>query len=149
MGGVVDERECPVCGMVYTYEFDTRTFEEYKLSSCLCDLKTDLYSRFIKEKGLEKEFEEFRKREEREFWKDWLRERAESETIEGLIDLLKGHAKKITEHLSDEEIIAEVMEGIGFAGYSDEDVVKLIKGLAEVLEKEEGCVKRLILAEIL
>jgi len=147
MAGVINETICPVCGETYWYEFDTRTGEEHKLTSCACDREFDYLMEFIRMKGLEKEFQEFRKRKEKDYWYDWIAEKL-SDDLEELLEKFEKRLDRITSCMNVNEVLEAVAEGMKDSGYSPRELEKLISKLVELLNTSEGEVRRKILAGI-
>jgi len=148
MSGVIDEGVCPQCGETYTYEFDTRSWEFSKLTACRCDRVVDYYIEFIKRKGLEQEFEEFKKEKEKEHWREWISERVEEAIdLEELIEKLKANEDNILGCMSADDILDAVAEGL--ADYDREEVEELVNFLTGWLNISPELVKRKILAGIL
>lgn len=149
MGSVTDKGTCPVCGESYWYDFNYRTGETTKLSPCECDRKIGYCLEFIKAKGLEKEFQEFARKREKDYWYDWIVDNAKSSDVELFLEELRGfYHDKMAPLINTDETLEAVAEGLREADYTLQEIEELIEGLSSLLNTNKIELRKKLLAMI-
>lgn len=97
-------------------------------------------------KGLEKEFEEFRKKEEKKHWHEWIVQFVISPYF---FEEFEDYYEKIARFMTPDEVLEAVSKGLSWLDNASEDLERVVEGIAKIFGINPSKAHKTILASAL